>query len=114
MLLKAAVLSLLVFSIPCSVNAYFIEGNRLVEWGREVERADRRDTNADFNAIFTFFGYIQGVADATEKSYCKKTTLSVQQISKIVLKYLDGHPEEWGQPAVVTVSKALKEAFPCP
>lgn len=40
--------------------------------------------------------------------------LPTQQLVAVLKKYLDAHPERWGEPASKLVASALSEAFPAP
>jgi hypothetical protein len=63
-----------------------------------------------------FMGYVTGVCDAvlqTDINFAKATSdqMTVGQVSVIVGKYLDDHPEEWHLSGAVIVRKALRKAF---
>ena len=44
---------------------------------------------------------------------CTPPTSTGGQLSAVALKYMQNHPENWHEPAVVLIHRALMEAFPC-
>lgn len=57
-------------------------------------------------------GLIEGVSDASSK-VCPAHNVSYGQEFRIVLKYLQDHPEELHLKNSLLVDKALASAFPC-
>lgn len=64
-------------------------------------------------------GYITGVVDASRgiawdgTRFCEPDIYSDSQLKKIVIKYLNDHPEKLHKAAGSLVQAALYEAFPC-
>ncbi len=67
-------------------------------------------------------GYIAGVLDLTQavlaitknkSSVCIPNGVTLGQVTKIVKKYLNNHPERLNEQAVELIAAALNEAFPC-
>jgi hypothetical protein len=56
-------------------------------------------------------GFIKGVD--SEIDVCERKNVTVGQVVKVALKYMDDHPEELDQPASTVVRRALEKAFPC-
>jgi hypothetical protein len=60
--------------------------------------------------------YILGVADSLqrERVTCRPhSSAATSQTVAIVRRYIEEHPEAWGQPAVELVRAPLVAAFPC-
>ena len=49
----------------------------------------------------------------TFRLFCYPETVAVQQLTRVVIRYLEQHPETLHLPPVLTVTEALREAFPC-
>ena len=67
-------------------------------------------------------GFILGVADTMEwtvslgavtKTYCAPEEARGAQVTKVVVKYLDSHPEQLHLAAASLVVVAFEDAFPC-
>ncbi len=87
----------------CSATSsrVFLEGNRL----SNVD--DAWDTG-------WHDGFVMGVALSTVgAAWCTKTLYSGQQLSAVVAKFVQAHPELWNQQAIYLVTAALGETFPC-
>jgi hypothetical protein len=107
--------AILANGLPAS--ATFLSGNDLVKAMRQFEKAERKDkqTRDDFYVdAERYRSFVVGVSDALdETSFCLPEGSTVSQICAVVAKYLKAIPEEWNQPAVILVTRALKKAFPC-
>lgn len=60
--------------------------------------------------------FIMGATDGLQfgRSICIKDTSGYSYVTVgVVRKYLAENPQEWGKPAVVVVSQALRQKFPC-
>ena len=57
-------------------------------------------------------GIVQGVSD-TSQDVCPGEHVSYIQITRVVLKYLQDHPEQLDQHGSTLVYRALAKAFPC-
>lgn len=44
---------------------------------------------------------------------CTPPTSTAGQLSAVALNYMRNHPENWHEPAVVLIHRALMDAFPC-
>ncbi|MFT5709319.1 MAG: hypothetical protein ACI8QT_000005 [Halioglobus sp.] len=67
-------------------------------------------------------GYIAGVADTSAKAVawetltavrCVPVEVTIKQLMKIAVKYMEEHPEELHLGAESLIQNAFKEAFPC-
>lgn len=59
-------------------------------------------------------GYVKGAVDsANGGAFCVPSGILVGQITDVVFRYLDTHPEQRHQSAHLLVITALKEKFPC-
>lgn len=85
-------------------NKILQNGNKLVEPGESYQSG-------------WFDGYIIGILNsnstANKKFVCFDGALSAYQISAVVAKYMQDHPEQWNELASTLVKRALSQAFPC-
>ena len=64
-------------------------------------------------------GYIAGVSDVSRgetwggNRYCAPAGVTIRQLQKIVIKYLNEHPETLHDDASSLVQNAFAHAFPC-
>ena len=102
---------LMMFS-ECS-SAGFNTGNELAEMMSEAEKLDS-DNSKDVSEVGGYYGYVTGVADATDYGiWCAPSHLKSAQIVKVVSKYLNNNPEKLHLNAAQLVIEALIGAFPC-
>jgi hypothetical protein len=96
-------------------TGFAYSGNELVEAMRGSDRVNANASGIDYTDYVLsgeFRAYIHGVCDATRYTYNIPDSVTLGQLVAVVSKYLKNHPEEWNDPAVVLVIKALKETFP--
>ena len=90
-------------------EAAFLNGNRLLK---------RCDGIGSFNKGFCW-GYIAGVADTLTDEpvasfrYCVPSGIVVNEITDVVITWLEAHPAKRHHTAHSLVALALSEAFPC-
>ena len=95
-------------------QAYFKNGNRLVEEMRQYEQAERNDQNVELFGAGSYVGYVLGVADAhTGIFWCPGKGMVVRQVAQTVSKYINNNPELWHLQGNDLVLNALQQAFPC-
>jgi hypothetical protein len=111
--MKRLTLAAMLLCLSSSAFAYFYDGNTLVTWMREDEKANRGDPNTNYVFAGWYSGYVTGVYDSLGSSLCSGGRASVRQVTAIVEQYMNAHPEEWSAPASELVAKALFRAFPC-
>ena len=58
-------------------------------------------------------GLVYGISNASPH-VCPDEEVTTGQETRVVLKYLQDHPEELHLDNAVLVEKALEKAFPCP
>jgi hypothetical protein len=74
-------------------------------------------THTQFGAlnISMCFGYIEGIKDITfGRDYCLPSGRSFDIRAKVVLAYLNEHPERTHKSAAILVDEAFAQAYPCP
>jgi hypothetical protein len=92
-------------TVQPALGGHFYTGNDL------AERLQRGNS--------TGLGYVIGIADTLQmdpiphRHICISPDATEGQMEKVVMKYLEGHPESLDQPAAVLVSTALIAAFHC-
>lgn len=94
-------------------HAQFFDGNKLVSDMHEFEKAERDDPRTSYGAVGSFTGYVAGVSDSISQSLCLSGKVTVRQVTTVVAKYLNEHPEQWSHPAYQLVTAAVQAAFPC-
>lgn len=78
----------------------------------------------DVQRIQFCFGYVLGVIDmhsimaagsgrVKDTNYCIPANASWPQLAKVVVKYGNDHPEVLNQAALILISDAFSQAFPC-
>jgi hypothetical protein len=95
------------------INAYFYDGNKLVSYLREWEKAERSDPQTQWEHSGDYMGYVLAVFDSMSQELCPSANVTVGQVLAVVAKFLNEHPEEWSRPAYQLVAGALRSAFPC-
>lgn len=82
----------------------------------------REDCEAAITGQFGYgagycFGLIEGYLQATPAkalpTHCVPMGVTVEQLVKVIVKYLDQHPEKLHLTAFLLISQATHEAFPC-
>jgi hypothetical protein len=58
-------------------------------------------------------GYIFGVDDATGRDHCRPEGTTLIQNVRVVVKYLNDHPEKLHEKASTLILQAFRDAFPC-
>jgi hypothetical protein len=91
-------------------------GNKLRE---QCAAAIRHEMSIDAGLCIGFINGYQQVAvmlppSANVKLACWPDGATPDQIAKIVVKYLDAHPEKLHLPATQLIYDATYEVFPCP
>lgn len=104
-------------------EAEFLTGNELLADCKEYEKA-RDGRGGSFQYAGTCVGYVEGVADAyaTWRAWdyigsdimCFPDGALVDQFIRIVVTYLEAHPEDLHLSAGSLVTHAYGQAFPCP
>ena len=106
-----ALVILLVLS-STQLNAQIMNGNRLVEYMYEYDKAKVNTSGANFIYAGYFTGYVVAIYDMSFYLINTPAQIITKQICEIVSKYLKEHPERWTEMASILVVDALKAAFP--
>jgi Rap1a immunity proteins len=72
--------------------------------------------------IHQCIGYLEGLSDGSlmwqefgsSADFCPPDGVTLGQIRKVVLRYLEQHPHELHRPFAMLATFALRESFPCP
>ena len=72
---------------------------------------DWDETSAASYSAGYCLGFIKGVDSEIET--CEGDNVTLGQLVKVTVKYMDDHPEELDQIAATVVRRALIRAFPC-
>ncbi|MCK9622174.1 MAG: hypothetical protein M0R47_16760 [Methylobacter sp.] len=88
--------------------AYFDSGSVIHEGLLDQDRE-----RAGYKSAYSF-GYIIGVIDVIDEVIiCMPHGTTKGQLAKIVLNYMEVHPEKWSDPGKYSVINALKDLWPC-
>jgi hypothetical protein len=98
------ILNLAALSEPARAG-YFVTGSMLLDYCQKT----------DSPASQTFCsGYVAGISDALDDHFfCGPSEGQLSQSKKVVIKYLNEHPEILHKSASGLAIDALKAAFPC-
>jgi Rap1a immunity proteins len=133
---KVLVILLLVMGAVFLSPLVVAQGNVRVHGGgaeslvNDCAAVDRMDVQAktapikDAQGISYCFGYIFGVLDMRDilnsqlanikdGVYCVPDNASATQLAKVVAKYGNEHPAELNQAALLMVTRAFIQSFPC-
>ena len=95
-------------------------GNELLDYCQNALDSDVSDDNSMTTGVCV--GYIRAIYDQNlfeqamytrPQFFCIPQEASPKQVIRVVVKYLEDHPEELHRPAYWPVSIALPAAFPC-
>jgi len=105
---------LVLLLVACApAEAYFRDGNELVEFMRDYEKRESDSDDYSRYGLGQYTGFVIGVADLGDSVFFDMPTgTTAGQIYAVVAKYLKDHPEQWAKPAHELVVNALAEAFP--
>jgi hypothetical protein len=94
--------------LPLQVSAEgFDSGNQL---RRYLKGCTKTSGNT---ACYIGKGYVSGVSDANDKTFCKPDGVTRDQLVEVVLKWLIENPQDLHYIASYNVKKAINEAWPC-
>jgi hypothetical protein len=95
----------------CLPATFSVDGNMLVTYLREYEKAVREEQHVTWENVGMFRGYVLAIADSPGVESCITEGVLSKQLTTVVAKYLNDHPSEWNKPATLLVQSALKQAF---
>ena len=124
---KIPVMILLMSLFVATPSIFFGEmhdGNILLEDCKQFIKYmdDKKDPSTVMSSIGYCLGYMQGHIDFQqylEKNfnpdieYCFPIDVSVSQLAKVAVKYLENNPNKLHKPAIEVSLAAFTEAFPC-
>ncbi len=76
----------------------FVEGHDTMAMRLATRQGGGKATNSNLETI---------------RLFCYPETVAVHQLTRVVIRYLEQHPETLHLHPVLTVTQALREAFPC-
>ncbi len=101
-------------------------GETLIAQCKSVEHVHldtmKADSAADLERTSACLGYLAGVIDQRAilsvgikevPNFCIPDSVTGAQLTKVIVRYGDEHPEELHYPAVVLINLAILKAFPC-
>jgi len=119
---------LLAVSTAATDPAPPISGTTMLDWCRTFIRLDeQRGVGApadDAGVAGVCLGFIYGMAEMhnvyralypqAATIFCLPRGFTGRQGARVVVRYLDTHPERLHEPGAGLIIEALREAFPCP
>ena len=119
-ILLIVAVSLFMIFPTIAAAVHYSDGNLLHETCNEaIALFDSRGETDAFKAG-SCFGYIRAANDMYEimvinsnRTICIPSGISGKQLIRIVVKYLNDHPEKLHNPASLLVYEAFQESFPC-
>jgi len=106
------IISAMVLCTSGNLFAQIIDGNKLVADMREFEKAESKDSTANYQQAYFFIGYVTGVYDSSDDVYFYPAKPTIAQICSIVSKYLKDNPDKLSRSADLIIIDALRQAFP--
>ncbi len=103
--------------VHVNASAMFVDGNRLHQMHDAYKRvSEGHSAERDAADGAQLAGYVQGVIDAwgAINLICVPPGTRVGQVVAMVAKYVEAHPEEWGDDGSVLVERAMLPTFACP
>lgn len=89
--------------VSTAAHAEFLDGNKLLS-----------DMTGTHGQQMSALGYVMGVSDALQGIVvCLPVNVTAGQINDMVKNYLNNVPRERSVSADITVSKILKDTWPC-
>ena len=116
-----AALSFMMIFPAIAFGDHFSDGNDLLEACRQTLEFPESDKNInEFNAG-SCWGYIRAtndmyevMAQSAQRTICVSPQIGRKQLTMVVVKYLNEHPERLQNVAALLIYEAFQEAFPCP
>ena len=87
--------------------AIALTGGQLKDDGEQIQKAPGSYSSGYFD------GYVLGVLDLNQDRVCIAERVEMGEVLRVVLKYLQDHPEELHLRASDLVLKAIHTAWPC-
>lgn len=126
--MKIACLFCLALAAVCSGYAQdSVTGTTLQERCRTINQDHESLTQRQQNDLISCLGYIRGTLDTIEtwrnieprtadvmvRNTCVPNEVSAGQAAKIIIKYLDAHPENLHFDGPVIITLIMRETYPC-
>lgn len=92
-----------------TVNAF--DGHWLLNGWKEVEKYRADSEDVDSVLLAGYAGFVCGVTDTMRGRIAIPNRTSGEQLTVIVGRYVDAHPDRWSEKAVFLVIDALIDAF---
>lgn len=117
-------LALLLMAIPAKSLGEMYNGYMLLKDCREFQKYmdDNEDPSIVMSSIGHCLGYLQGHIDfqqhlkknsPSEVKHCFPVYITLTQLGKITVKYLEDNPDKLNKPALDIALAAFEESFPC-
>jgi hypothetical protein len=89
------------------------DNHKSLQTGNDLSNTCRHFTSQESSTFDdgVCMGYIAGVGDSI--GFCGGENVTYGQMIKVVLKYMNDHPEQLNQQSSSIIHRALFDAFPC-
>lgn len=89
-------------------------GHWLIRGFQAHERIQNHQKRGDdYGDICELIGFIRGVAITGDRLWWNIPDHNTgDQFEAVIIKYMNAHPEKWGEPASTIIGRAFMEAFP--
>ena len=108
----------LTYSGPSFAGPHLWSGKQLLPYYQAYESVTaNRERSRDVSGYALYLGYIRGtyetLAGSPEKIVCIGNAVTLEQIARVVGRYMTENPQQLHLPAIFLVRKSLQDAFPC-
>ncbi|HMA89154.1 MAG TPA: Rap1a/Tai family immunity protein [Burkholderiales bacterium] len=109
---------LLMYSGSSFAGPRLWSGKQLLPYYQAYESATaKQGRSTDIAGFAHYLGYIRGAYEVLEAlpetDMCIDNSVTLDQIARVVGRYMIENPQELNLPAFYLVSESLKDAFPC-
>ena len=109
---------LLAYSGSLFAGPHLWSGNQLLPYYQAYESVTaNRESSRDLASFGLYLGYIRGTYEilvgSPDKIMCIDNSVTLEQIARVVGRYMIENPQQLSLPAIYLVQKSLKDAYPC-
>ena len=109
---------LLMYSGSSFAGPRLWSGKQLLPYYQAYESATaKRGRSSDIAGFALYLGYVRGayevLATLPDKVMCIDNSVTLEQIARVVGRYMTENPQQINLPAFYLVGKSLQDAFPC-
>jgi hypothetical protein len=110
---KAILILALAVTSQVGLTPHVTTGDNLQKFCTDSTHSQPDDSDLFDICMGFLIGADQGLREAERRPYCLEPGVDYVQVRKIVVKFLDDHPEKLHKTAISAYSEAMSAAFPC-